>query len=89
MQQDKRRRVFGAGLSVKDGEPIYLCCAIKSRVSPCITEPLLPLHLETDIQLDTGVPSERACPVIGDFAHADRRRDPSIRCLTDQWPLPG
>ena len=32
MQQDKRRRVFGAGLSVKDGEPIYLCCAIKSRV---------------------------------------------------------
>ena len=32
MQQEKRRRVFRAGLSVKDGEPIYLCRAIKSRV---------------------------------------------------------
>ena len=32
MQQQKRRRVFRAGLSVKDGEPIYLCRAIKSRV---------------------------------------------------------
>src|SRR6266851_9408037 len=32
MQQQKRRRVFGAGLSVKDGELIYLCRAIKSRV---------------------------------------------------------
>src|SRR5260370_15445137 len=32
VQQQKRRRVFGAGLSVKDGESIYLCRAIKSRV---------------------------------------------------------
>ena len=32
VQQEKRRRVFRAGLSVKDGEPIYLYRAIKSRV---------------------------------------------------------
>ena len=32
MQQEKRRRVFRAGLSVKDGEPVYLCRAITSRV---------------------------------------------------------
>ena len=32
MQQEKRRRVFGTGLSVKDGELIYLYRAIKSRV---------------------------------------------------------
>ena len=32
MQQEKRRRVFRAGLSVKDGEPIDLYRAIKSRV---------------------------------------------------------
>src|ERR1700730_9565886 len=32
MQQEERRRVLRAGLSVKDGEPIYLCRAIKSRV---------------------------------------------------------
>src|SRR6266480_1945621 len=32
MQQEKRRRVFRAGLSIKNGEPIYLCRAIKSRV---------------------------------------------------------
>jgi len=32
VQQEKRRRVFGTGLSVKDGEPIYRCRAIKSRV---------------------------------------------------------
>ena len=30
MQQEKRRRVFRAGLSVKDGEPINLYGAIKS-----------------------------------------------------------
>src|SRR5262245_1004340 len=24
---------------------------------------------------------------MGDFAHADRRRDPSIQGPTDQWPL--
>ena len=32
MQQEKRRRVFRAGLSIKNGEPIYLRRAIKSRV---------------------------------------------------------
>ena len=32
MQQEKRRRVLRTGLSVEDGEPIYLCCAIKRRV---------------------------------------------------------
>ncbi len=32
MQQKKRRRVFRAGFSIKDGEPIYLYGAIKSRV---------------------------------------------------------
>jgi hypothetical protein len=32
VQQEKRGRVFGTGLSVKDGEPICLCRAIKSRV---------------------------------------------------------
>ena len=32
MQQQKRRRVFRAGLSVKDGKPIYLYRAINSRV---------------------------------------------------------
>ena len=32
MQQQKCRRVFRAGLSIKDGEPIYLYRAIKSRV---------------------------------------------------------
>ena len=32
MQQEKRRRVFRAGLSVEDGEPVYLYRAIKSRV---------------------------------------------------------
>jgi hypothetical protein len=32
VQQEKRRRVFGAALSVKDGESIYSCRAIKSRV---------------------------------------------------------
>src|SRR5438270_5733590 len=32
MQQEKSGRVFRAGLSIKDGEPIYLCRAIKSRV---------------------------------------------------------
>ena len=32
VQQQKRRRVFRAGLSVKDGEPIDLYRAIKSRV---------------------------------------------------------
>src|SRR5580692_851361 len=30
VQQEKRRRVFRTGLSVKDGEPIYLYRAIKS-----------------------------------------------------------
>jgi len=32
VQQEKRRRVFRAGLSVKDGVPVYLYGAIKSRV---------------------------------------------------------
>src|SRR5712671_4749013 len=32
VQQEKRRRLFRAGLSVKDGESIYLYRAIKSRV---------------------------------------------------------
>src|SRR6266702_1154311 len=32
VQQEKRRRVFRAGLSVKDGETVYLCRAIKSWV---------------------------------------------------------
>jgi hypothetical protein len=32
VQQEKRRRVFWAGLSVKDGEPIYRYRAIKNRV---------------------------------------------------------
>src|SRR5258705_2109894 len=32
VQQEKRRRVFRPGLSVKDGESIYLYRAIKSRV---------------------------------------------------------
>ncbi len=32
MQQEKRWRVFRPGLSVKDGESIYLYRAIKSRV---------------------------------------------------------
>jgi hypothetical protein len=32
VQQEKRRRVFRAGLSAKDGETIYLCRAITSRV---------------------------------------------------------
>src|SRR5580704_16918007 len=32
VQQQKRRRVFRTGLSVKDGESIYLYRAIKSRV---------------------------------------------------------
>ena len=32
VQQEKRRRVFRAGLSVKDGEPIDLYRAIKSWV---------------------------------------------------------
>jgi hypothetical protein len=32
VQQEKRRRVFRSGLSVKDGEPIYLCRAIKRQV---------------------------------------------------------
>src|SRR5262249_26386861 len=32
VQQEKRRRVLRTGLSVEDGEPIYLSCAIKSRV---------------------------------------------------------
>jgi hypothetical protein len=32
MQQEKRRRVSGAGLPVKDRKPIYLYRAIKSRV---------------------------------------------------------
>jgi len=32
MQQEKRGRVFRPGLSVKDGEPIYLYRAIGSRV---------------------------------------------------------
>src|ERR1700722_14900714 len=32
VQQEERRRVFRAGLSVEDGEPIDLCRAIKSRV---------------------------------------------------------
>src|SRR5438093_13521962 len=32
VQQEKRRRVFRTGLSIKDGEPIYLYRAIKSRV---------------------------------------------------------
>ena len=32
VQQEKRRRVFRAGLPVKGGEPIYLYRAIKSRV---------------------------------------------------------
>src|SRR5207237_6375580 len=31
VQQEKRRRVFRSGLSVRDGEPIYLYRAIKSR----------------------------------------------------------
>ena len=32
MQQEKRWRIFRAGLSVKDGETIYLHGAIKSRM---------------------------------------------------------
>jgi hypothetical protein len=32
VQQQKRWRIFRPGLSVKDGEPIYLYRAIKSRV---------------------------------------------------------
>jgi len=32
VQQEKRRRVFWTGLSIKDGEPIYLYGAITSRV---------------------------------------------------------
>jgi hypothetical protein len=32
MQQEQRWRVCGTGLPVKDGEPIYLCRAIKSWV---------------------------------------------------------
>src|SRR5205814_4552054 len=32
VQQEKRRRVFRTGLSIKDGEPIYLYRPIKNRV---------------------------------------------------------
>ncbi len=32
MEQEKRRRVFRAGLSVENGELIYVYRAIKSRV---------------------------------------------------------
>src|SRR5437899_12745158 len=32
VQQEKRRRVFRSGFSIKDGEPIYLDRAIKSWV---------------------------------------------------------
>ena len=32
MQEEKSWRVLRAGLSVEDGEPIYLYCTIESRV---------------------------------------------------------
>ena len=38
MQQEKRRRVFGASLSVEDGEPVNPCSAIENRM---VHEPIL------------------------------------------------
>jgi len=32
VKQEKRRRVFRAGLSIEDGEPIYLRRSIKNRM---------------------------------------------------------
>ena len=52
MQQEKRRRVLRASLSIKNGEPIYGCRAIKSRV---FHETFLSKQVDTEL-LQTGAP---------------------------------